>query len=125
MQQFIRICFSAALLLAVGTVKAQMAIEYSREAGVMPLLQKGDTLIKSQPTALYYSDAFSPQSADFRDAVWIEFVLNQLNLEALKGAWEVLYLIPENEEEVIIIARYNERLGYLRFIEVKDKTSKL
>lgn len=108
------------LLLSAQKLDAQLAIEYAQGQGMMPLIQKGHSEQQQTPGALFYTDAFQPGPNDFHDPVWVEFVLNQIKLPALGGPWEVLGLIPENSEEVLVIVRREELLGYLRFIQIRE-----
>lgn len=122
MQGIVKLIFCSCLLFSSGALQAQMALEYAQDQGMMELIQKGDTTPQAAPTALFYTDAFSPQAADFKDPVWIEFVLNEIKLPVLIGSWEVLYLVPENSQEVIAIVKRGEKVGYLRFIQVVESS---
>ncbi len=110
------------LALSSSGLNAQIALEFARieeRLTSFPLIEKGGEEASSDyKSGLYYSDNFEARSMDLHDPVWVEFFLNHCTLFQAHESFEVLYLIPENELETLVICRTDERLGYFRIIQI-------
>ncbi len=119
------IAFIAMLMLVAGAMHAQVALEVAKIDGeftIYPLIKKGDVPNSEDISGgIYSSNLHHPTAEDLRDPVYVEFLLNQISLFKSEGEFEVLYLIPENEVETIVVCKLNEKLGYLRLIRISER----
>lgn len=114
----------SSLLISSTYLQAQVAIEVAKVDGlytVYPLVEKGSTVDPSQfDGGIYTSNLHHPQAKDFKDPVYIEFLLNQISLFQANEGFEVLFLIPVNEVETTVVCNYDGKKGYLKLIRITE-----
>lgn len=113
------------LIVAIGAALpsfGQIAIEFVRiegEAQLYPLIEKGNAAIEAQTNdALCVSEQFPAGPEDIRQIEWVEHTLNQLKLFKDGLPLEVIYIIPNSNNEVTVVCRRGLKLGYLRLMEL-------
>lgn len=123
MTSFKKILFCS-LLISSSYLQAQVAIEVAKVDGlytVYPLVEKGSTIDPTQfDGGIFTSNLHHPQAKDFKDPVYIEFLLNQISLFQAKNGFEVLFLIPMNEVETTVVCNYDGKKGYLKLIRITE-----
>jgi len=112
------------LLISSACLQAQVAIEVAKVDGlytVYPLMEKGSSIDPAQfDGGIYTSNLHHPQAKDFKDPVYIEFLLNQISLFQANDGFEVLFLIPMNEVETTVVCNYDGKKGYLKLIRMTE-----
>jgi hypothetical protein len=117
----LRILALAFLFLPGISVYSQVAMEYSRAEGLIPLIEKGEEqgVDLDRFSALYVAEGLVVKTQDFKDPEWVERFLNKLSVFENASELEVRYLIPENSRETIVICQIDGRNGYVRLIRTE------
>lgn len=114
------------LLFFGAGLQAQIALEVAQRDGrysIYPFIEKGSAVNPSDYDAgIYTTNHYQPQASDFRDPVYVEFLLNDLKLYDYDQKFEVIYLIPENKLETLVVCKLNEEMGYLRLIRLTENS---
>lgn len=123
-----KMVFVGLFILIVGNhMKGQIAVEFARENGqaaLIPVLQKGSSEgLQDFESGFYVTERFSANPGDYKNPEWLEATLNEMFLFAKGAQLEVLYLIPEEDEQVLVLCRRDGQVGYIRVISLLEEPS--